>query len=153
MKPSKSSPYLCFLISWVVTFLIMAGSVIYGNMAVKHRRGLFVSRHNIIRWSERLFVLTCFGIIVCSEMSRTSIEFPTLLIYSMISNIFVVVFAASIRKPNFYHVDGVADHILIGQLYYLNFYALYMGIVWTLSSGFILADWDVPLEELFKAKR
>ncbi|EDW61714.1 uncharacterized protein [Drosophila virilis] len=150
MKPAKSSPYLCFIISWVVTFLIMGVSVIYGNMAVKHRRGLFVSRHNIIRWSERLFVLTCFGIIVCSEMKRVTIEFPTLLIYSLMSNIFVVIFAASIRKPNFYHVGNVADHILIGQLYYLNFYALYMGIVWTLSSGFELANYDVSLATLFK---
>ncbi|XP_070065866.1 uncharacterized protein [Drosophila virilis] len=137
MKPAKSSPYLCFIISWVVTFLIMG-----------------VSRHNIIRWSERLFVLTCFGIIVCSEMKRVTIEFPTLLIYSLMSNIvrrqFVVIFAASIRKPNFYHVGNVADHILIGQLYYLNFYALYMGIVWTLSSGFELANYDVSLATLFK---
>ncbi|XP_030564334.1 uncharacterized protein LOC115765079 isoform X2 [Drosophila novamexicana] len=150
MKPSKSSPYLCMLISFLVTFLIMGVSVVYGNMAVKHRRGLFVSRHNIIRWSERLFVLTCFGIIVSSEMKRATIEFPTLLVYSLMSNIFVVVYAASIRKPNFYQVNNVADHILIGQLYYLNFYALYMGIVWTLSSGFELANYDTTLATLMK---
>lgn len=41
----------------------------------------------MIRWSERLFVLTSFGIIVCSEMNRDSIEFPTLFTYTMMSNI------------------------------------------------------------------
>ncbi|KAH8370393.1 hypothetical protein KR093_003270 [Drosophila rubida] len=158
MKPARRAPYTSLLVSWVLTFFIMAVSVIYGNIAVKHRRGLFVScihhlqdlslafcnflqvtRHNVIRWSERLFVLTSFGIIVCSEMRRVTIEFPTLFVYSMLSNVFVIIFAASIRKPNFYHMDAIGDHILIGQLYYLNFYALYMGYVWTTAAGFELA--------------
>ncbi|KAH8300274.1 hypothetical protein KR044_012442 [Drosophila immigrans] len=139
MKPARKAPYTSLVVSWVLTFFIMAVSVIYGNIAVKHRRGLFVTRHNVIRWSERLFVLTSFGIIVASEMRRVTIEFPTLFVYSMMSNIFVVIFAASIRKPNFYHLDAVGDHILIGQLYYLNFYALYMGYVWTTAAGLELA--------------
>ncbi|KAL7736209.1 hypothetical protein ACLKA6_002892 [Drosophila palustris] len=141
MKPAKKAPYTSLVISWLLTFFIMAVSVVYGNLAVKHRRGLFVSRHNVIRWSERLFVLTSFGIIVCSEMRRNTIEFPTLFVYSMLSNIFVVIFAASIRKPNFYHLDAIGDHILIGQLYYLNFFALYMGYVWTTVSGFELIEY------------
>ncbi|KAM8714468.1 hypothetical protein ACLKA7_014577 [Drosophila subpalustris] len=141
MKPAKKAPYTSLVISWLLTFFIMAVSVVYGNLAVKHRRGLFVSRHNVIRWSERLFVLTSFGIIVCSEMRRNTIEFPTLFVYSMLSNIFVVIFAASIRKPNFYHLDAIGDHILIGQLYYLNFFALYMGYVWTTVSGFELIQY------------
>jgi len=41
----------------------------------------------VILWSERIFVLTCFGIIVCAEMKRVAIEFPTLLLYTMISNV------------------------------------------------------------------
>ncbi|XP_060653244.1 uncharacterized protein LOC132789327 [Drosophila nasuta] len=139
MKPARRAPYTSLLVSWGLTFFIMAVSVIYGNIAVKHRRGLFVTRHNVIRWSERLFVLTSFGIIVCSEMRRVTIEFPTLFVYSMLSNIFVIIFAASIRKPNFYHLDAIGDHILIGQLYYLNFYALYMGYVWTTAAGLELA--------------
>lgn len=144
MKPARKAPYCSLLISWVLTFFILVLSVIYGNIAVKHRRGLFVTRHNIIRWSERIFVLTSFGIIVCSEMRRVSIEFPTLLVYSMISNIFVIIFAASIRKPNFYHLDAIGDHILIGQLYYLNFYALYMGYVWTITAGCELIGVRLP---------
>ncbi|XP_034477114.1 uncharacterized protein LOC117783694 [Drosophila innubila] len=141
MKPARRAPYTSLALSWILTFCIMAISVLYGNIAVKHRRGLFLSRHNVIRWSERLFVLTSFGIIVCSEMRRVSIEFPTLFIYSMLSNVFVIIFAASIRKPNFYHLDAVGDHMLIGQLYYLNFYALYMGYVWTTASGFELTGY------------
>ncbi|XP_022230455.1 uncharacterized protein LOC111079543 isoform X2 [Drosophila obscura] len=150
MKPAKTAPYISFIVSFVLTFIIMAISLCYGNLAANHRRGLFMSRHNVIRWSERLFVLTSFGIIVCSEMKRVTIEFPTLLIYTMLSNIFVVIFAASIRKRNFYHYETPADHILIGQLYYLNFYALYMGYVWTTASGLELMDWHISILDLFK---
>lgn len=39
------------------------------------------------------------------------------------------------RRPGFYHMDSDHDPILIGQLYYLNFYALFMGYVWTMMSG------------------
>ncbi|ALC40587.1 CG12914, partial [Drosophila busckii] len=134
MKPAKTAPYTGLMISWVMTFLMMGIGVLYGNLAVRHRRGLFISRHNVIRWSERLFVLTSFGIIVCSEMRRVSIEFPTLLVYTLMSNVFVIIFAASIRRPQFYHANTRADYILIGQLYYLNFYALYMGFVWTIAA-------------------
>lgn len=48
---------------------------------------------------------------------------------------FVIIFAASMRRPGFYHMDSDHDPILIGQLYYLNFYALFMGYVWTMMSG------------------
>ncbi|XP_034654451.1 uncharacterized protein LOC117892355 isoform X1 [Drosophila subobscura] len=150
MKPAKTAPYISFIVSFVLTFAIMAISLCYGNLAVNHRRGLFISRHNVIRWSERLFVLTSFGIIVCSEMKRVTIEFPTLLIYTMLSNIFVVVFAASMRKRNFYHFEPPGDHILIGQLYYLNFYALYMGYVWTTASGLQLIGWNISIGDFFK---
>ncbi|XP_002004958.2 uncharacterized protein LOC6579061 [Drosophila mojavensis] len=143
MKPAKAAPYICLITSWVLTFIVMAISVFYGNCAIKHKRGLFVSRHNVIRWSERIYVLTCFGIIICAEMKRITIEFPALLIYTIISNVFVIIFAASIRKPKFYQVDEVADHILIGQLYYLNFFALYMSYVWTTAAGIELAKWDL----------
>ncbi|XP_001360802.3 uncharacterized protein LOC6590523 isoform X1 [Drosophila persimilis] len=150
MKPAKTAPYISLIISVALTFIVMAISLCYGNLAVRHRRGLFVSRHNVIRWSERLFVLTSFGIIVCAEMKRITIEFVTLLVYTTLSNIFVVIFAASIRKPNFYHYEPKGDHILIGQLYYLNFYALYMGYVWTTASWFEIMDWNVKLTDLFK---
>lgn len=129
----------------------------------------------MIRWSERLFVLTSFGIIVCSEMNRDSIEFPTLFTYTMMSNIvsnkahaklsnfestlrsafslacafkssifqmlticllqFVVIFAASMHRPGFFHMDSPHDHLLIGQLYYLNFFALFMGYELTMIAG------------------
>ncbi|XP_046866270.1 uncharacterized protein LOC6646035 isoform X2 [Drosophila willistoni] len=145
MKPAKKAPYISLLVSLVLTYFIMLVSLIYGNLAVRHRRGLFMSRHNIIRWSERLFVLTSFGIIVASEMKRVIIEFPTLFIYTLLSNVFVIIFAASMRKPNFYHIEMKADNILIGQLYYLNFYALYMGYVWTTAAGIELMGWNVNL--------
>ncbi|XP_032590405.1 uncharacterized protein LOC6561156 isoform X2 [Drosophila grimshawi] len=87
MKPVKRAPYICLIVSSVLTFMVMGISVMYGNMATSHRRGLFMSRRNIIRWSERVFVLTCFGIILCSEMKRFSIEIPSLLIYTSMGNI------------------------------------------------------------------
>ncbi|XP_023170778.2 uncharacterized protein LOC115483364 isoform X2 [Drosophila hydei] len=135
MKPAKTAPFISLVVSWALTFVVMAISFIYGNCAVAHQRGLFVSRHNVIRWSERMYVLTCFGIIVCAEMKHISIEFPALFIYTVMSNIFVIVFAASIRKPKFYQSEDIADHILIGQLYYLNIFALYMSYVWTTAAG------------------
>ncbi|XP_030369061.1 uncharacterized protein LOC115620061 [Scaptodrosophila lebanonensis] len=143
MKPAKKAPNECLGLSWIMTFVIMGLSICYGNLAVPHKRGLFLTRHNVIRWSERIFVLTSFGIIVCSEMKRASIEFPTLFIYTMVSNVFVVIFAASMRKPDFYHDESPGDFILIGQLYYLNFYALYMGYVWTMAAGL---DWYQDLK-------
>nr|XP_016930187.1 uncharacterized protein LOC108009950 isoform X2 [Drosophila suzukii] len=145
MKPAKRAPYLSLILSVFLTFLMMIISVIYGNKAIKHQRGLFV-----ILWSERIFVLTCFGIIVCAEMKRVAIEFPTLLLYTMISNVFVVIFAASLRRPHFYHYDSNGDYILIGQLYYLNFFALYMGYVWTTASFLELMGWDADVEGIFK---
>nr|XP_016930186.1 uncharacterized protein LOC108009950 isoform X1 [Drosophila suzukii] len=150
MKPAKRAPYLSLILSVFLTFLMMIISVIYGNKAIKHQRGLFTTRNKVILWSERIFVLTCFGIIVCAEMKRVAIEFPTLLLYTMISNVFVVIFAASLRRPHFYHYDSNGDYILIGQLYYLNFFALYMGYVWTTASFLELMGWDADVEGIFK---
>uniref|UniRef100_A0A6P4E3P0 Uncharacterized protein LOC108037724 isoform X2 n=2 Tax=Drosophila rhopaloa TaxID=1041015 RepID=A0A6P4E3P0_DRORH len=87
MKPAKRAPYFSLIVSVFLTFLMMSISVIYGNKAVHQRRGLFTSRNKVILWSERIFVLTCFGIIVCAEMKRVTIEFPTLLVYTIISNV------------------------------------------------------------------
>lgn len=124
-------------------------------------------------------------------MNRDSIEFPTLFVYTMMSNIvsidnnsqkstcatflkvvsnfesilrtaliecafkapnwfllticllqFVVIFAASMHRPGFYHMDSPHDHLLIGQLYYINFFALFMGYEMTMQTGF----------EIYKAK-
>ncbi|XP_050743400.1 uncharacterized protein LOC108022898 isoform X2 [Drosophila biarmipes] len=41
MKPAKRAPYLSLILSIFLTFLMMVISVIYGNKAVKHQRGLF----------------------------------------------------------------------------------------------------------------
>ncbi|KAH8394872.1 hypothetical protein KR222_008270 [Zaprionus bogoriensis] len=144
MKPAKKAYYMSLLFSWVLTAIMMIISIIYADIAFNHKRGLFISRHNVICWSERLFVLTSFGIIVCSEMKRVSIEFPSLFIYCMMSNIFVIIFAASIRKPDFYHLEAKGEHILIGQLYYLNFFALYMSYVWTAEAGYEVIGYKMP---------
>ncbi|XP_017110459.1 uncharacterized protein LOC108134605 [Drosophila elegans] len=156
MKPAKRAPYVSLILSFFLTLLMMIISVIYGNKAVHHRRGLYISRSKVILWSERLYVLTCFGIIVCAEMRRVTIEFSTLFIYTTMSNVFVIIFAASMRRPNFYHYDCNGDYILIGQLYYLNFFALYMGYVYTVASFIELMGWNVTvksiIEDLFVRK-
>nr|NP_001286275.1 uncharacterized protein Dmel_CG12914, isoform B [Drosophila melanogaster]AHN56073.1 uncharacterized protein Dmel_CG12914, isoform B [Drosophila melanogaster] len=144
MKPAKRAPYISLILSIFLTFLMMIISVIYGNSAIKHKKGLFV-----ILWSERIFVLTCFGIIVCAEMKRVIIEFPTLLVYTILSSVFVIVFGASMRKPNFYRQESTGDYILIGQLYYLNFFALYMGYVWTTASFIELMGWRADIHDIF----
>ncbi|KMY92739.1 uncharacterized protein LOC6733836 isoform X2 [Drosophila simulans] len=87
MKPAKRAPYISLILSIFLTFLMMIISVIYGNSAIKHKKGLFTTRHKVILWSERIFVLTCFGIIVCAEMKRVIIEFPTLLVYTILSSV------------------------------------------------------------------
>ncbi|XP_033152877.1 uncharacterized protein LOC117136215 isoform X2 [Drosophila mauritiana] len=149
MKPAKRAPYISLILSLFLTFLMMIISVIYGNSAIKHKKGLFTTRHKVILWSERIFVLTCFGIIVCAEMKRVIIEFPTLLVYTILSSVFVMVFAASMRKPNFYRQESTGDYILIGQLYYLNFFALYMGYVWTTASFIELMGWRADIHDIF----
>nr|XP_017034624.1 uncharacterized protein LOC108083386 isoform X3 [Drosophila kikkawai] len=143
MKPTKRAPYFCLLISAAITLLIMVISVTYGHIAINHKRGLFISRHNVILWSERIFVLTCFGIIVTAEMKRTMVELPCMIIYTCLSNVFVIVFGASVRRPHFYHDDAPGDYILIGQLYYLNFFALYMSYVWTLDMILEVSEWKM----------
>ncbi|KAH8232145.1 hypothetical protein KR032_000485, partial [Drosophila birchii] len=142
MKPAKKAPYLSLGISFVLTYLMMGCSALYGHAAKSHKKGLFIPRHKVILWSERIFVLTCFGIIVCAELKHVTFEFPTLLIYTLMSNVFVIIFSASIRRPNFYRTTGQGDYILIGQLYYLNYFALYMGIVWTTASFMDIMQWD-----------
>ncbi|XP_017054258.1 uncharacterized protein LOC108096852 isoform X2 [Drosophila ficusphila] len=151
MKPAKRAPHMCLIMSFFLTIVIMIIGVIYGNKATNHRKGLFTSRSKVILWSERIFVLTCFGIIVCAEMRRVAIEFPTLLVYTLISNVFVIIFAASMRRPDFFRPDSSGDHILIGQLYYLNAFALYMGYVWTTSSFLELMEWDVSAVGIIKS--
>ncbi|XP_017066616.1 uncharacterized protein LOC108104830 [Drosophila eugracilis] len=150
MKPAKRASYICLIIGVILTIIVMIISIIFGNKSAKYQRGLFTSRHKVILWSERVFVLTCFGIIVCAEMKRVAIEFPTLLTYTLISNVFVLIFAASIRRPNFYHWHSKGDYILIGQLYYLNFFALYMGYVATMASFMELMEWDADVRGVFK---
>ncbi|KAH8254877.1 hypothetical protein KR038_003627, partial [Drosophila bunnanda] len=145
MKPAKHAPHFCLAVSFVFTYLMMLISAIYGYAARNHKRGLFISRHKLILWSERLFVVTCFGIIVSAEIKNVNIEFPTLLVYTLMSNVFVVIFAASLRRPNFYHRMDHGDYILIGQLYYLNYFALYMSIVWTTASFLQIMKWDIDL--------
>lgn len=39
------------------------------------------------------------------------------------------------HRPGFYHMDSPHDNLLIGQLYYLNFFALFMGYELTMKSG------------------
>ncbi|KAH8373857.1 hypothetical protein KR200_010396, partial [Drosophila serrata] len=167
MKPTKHAPYLCLTISAVVTIISMVISVVYGCISMRHKRGLFVSgifnatsgfltgcvcpqisRHNVILWSERLFVLTCFGIILTVEMQRVLIELPIMVIYMLLSNVFVIIFGASVRRPHFYHEDAQGDFILIGQLYYLNFFALYMSYLWTLDLILELTEWKVSNKEI-----
>ncbi|XP_032570913.1 uncharacterized protein LOC6608478 isoform X2 [Drosophila sechellia] len=43
MKPAKRAPYISLILSIILTFLMMIISVIYGNSAIKHKKGLFVS--------------------------------------------------------------------------------------------------------------
>lgn len=43
MKPAKKGHYIYLIISWVLTVLMMIVSVTYGEIAIKHQRGLFVS--------------------------------------------------------------------------------------------------------------
>jgi len=43
MKPAKRAPYISLILSIFLTFLMMIISVIYGNSAIKHKKGLFVS--------------------------------------------------------------------------------------------------------------
>ncbi|XP_020803497.1 uncharacterized protein LOC110180176 isoform X2 [Drosophila serrata] len=148
MKPTKHAPYLCLTISAVVTIISMVISVVYGCISMRHKRGLFISRHNVILWSERLFVLTCFGIILTVEMQRVLIELPIMVIYMLLSNVFVIIFGASVRRPHFYHEDAQGDFILIGQLYYLNFFALYMSYLWTLDLILELTEWKVSNKEI-----
>ncbi|KAH8343502.1 hypothetical protein KR059_011721, partial [Drosophila kikkawai] len=151
MKPAMKAPYLTLAVSFVFTYWMMFISAIYGYNARHHKRGLFVSRHNVILWSERIFVVTCFGIIVCDEMANVTIEFLTLLVYTLMSNVFVVIFAASLRRPNFYHPHDLGDFILIGQLYYLNYFALYMSIVWTLDVLLDIMEWDTSFFQFFNS--
>ncbi|KAH8388712.1 hypothetical protein KR200_005462, partial [Drosophila serrata] len=145
MKPAQQAPYFCLAISLGVTYMMMGLGAIYGHAARRHERGLFISRHKVILWSERLFVVTCFGIIVSAELNNVYIEFPTLVVYTLMSNVFVIMFGASLRRPNFYHRNGPGDYILIGQLYYLNFFALYMSIVWTTASFLEIMDFDIDI--------
>ncbi|KAH8280768.1 hypothetical protein KR054_010699, partial [Drosophila jambulina] len=140
MKPTRRAPYFCVLTSATVTLLMMVVSLAYGYISIKHKRGLFISRHHVILWSERLFVLTCFGIIITAEMERAPLELPIMIIYMLLSNVFVIIFGASLRRPHFYH-DDEGDYILIGQLYYLNFFALYMSYVWTLDLILEVTEW------------
>ncbi|KAH8289464.1 hypothetical protein KR054_005789 [Drosophila jambulina] len=143
MKLAKRASYFTLAVSVGFTYLMMLISAIYGCAARRRHRGLFISRHKVILWSERLFVVTCFGIIVCAEMHNIYIEFSTLIAYTLMSNVFVIVFGASLRRPNFYHRKAEGDYILIGQLYYLNFFALYMSIVWTTHAVLDHAGWDI----------
>ncbi|XP_023170932.1 uncharacterized protein LOC115483364 isoform X4 [Drosophila hydei] len=144
LKRFLTKHYYVSLMNFFVSFISIQLYVFFYSMLERKSKwirlfvGIWtyeVSRHNVIRWSERMYVLTCFGIIVCAEMKHISIEFPALFIYTVMSNIFVIVFAASIRKPKFYQSEDIADHILIGQLYYLNIFALYMSYVWTTAAG------------------
>ncbi|KAH8235403.1 hypothetical protein KR038_007023, partial [Drosophila bunnanda] len=148
MKPTKRAPYLCLTISAVVTIISMVISMVYGCISMHHKRGLFISRHNVILWSERLFVLTCLGIILTLEMQRVIIELPIMVIYMLLSNVFVIIFGASVRRPHFYHEDVEEDFILIGQLYYLNFFALYMTYLWTLELVLEMTEWKIPNKDI-----
>ncbi|XP_020802817.1 uncharacterized protein LOC110179571 isoform X2 [Drosophila serrata] len=87
MKPAQQAPYFCLAISLGVTYIMMGLGAIYGHAARRHERGLFISRHKVILWSERLFVVTCFGIIVSAELNNVYIEFPTLVVYTLMSNV------------------------------------------------------------------
>ncbi|KAH8238148.1 hypothetical protein KR032_000130, partial [Drosophila birchii] len=141
MKPTKRAPYFCHVVSAVATFLMIALSAGYGHIAMKHKRGLFITRSNVILWSERLYVLTCFGIIITVELQRSLVKLPIMVTYMVLSNVYVIIFGASIRRPYFYHYGAPGDYILIGQLYYLNFFALYMSYLWTLELFLQLTGW------------
>ncbi|EDV36085.1 uncharacterized protein Dana_GF12785 [Drosophila ananassae] len=142
MKPTRNPTYLCIIISIILTYLMMLIGWIYGNVASKYRKGCFTSRLRAILRSEQIYALTCFGIIVCAGMKRTGFELCLMLVCTMISNVFIVIFAASIRRHYFYREYIVSDYIFIGQLYYLNCYTLCMSYVWTLSCLLKFVNWD-----------
>lgn len=54
MKPAKRAPYFSLVISVFLTYLMMVVSVVYGNLATRHKRGLFVS---FLRVSSQSLVL------------------------------------------------------------------------------------------------
>lgn len=43
MKPAKKGHFVYLVISWLLTVGMMIVSVVYGEIAIKHQRGLFVS--------------------------------------------------------------------------------------------------------------
>jgi len=57
MKPAKRAPYLSLILSVFLTFLMMIISVIYGNKAIKHQRGLFVGKALTVATDTHLFHL------------------------------------------------------------------------------------------------
>ncbi|KAH8232875.1 hypothetical protein KR026_001298 [Drosophila bipectinata] len=133
MKPVRKPTYLSFFISVFLTYLMLGIGWIYGSISATKRRGCFMSRLRVVLWSERIFALTCFGVIVCAEMKRSGIEITSMLVYTLISNTFVVIFAASMKRQHFFRENIDSDYIFIAQLYYLNLFALCMSYVWALD--------------------
>ncbi|KAH8272823.1 hypothetical protein KR018_001116 [Drosophila ironensis] len=149
MKSLYKTEHLSLIVSVLLTYVMMFLSWIYARAVSSHRRAFYTSRLGILLWSERIFVLNCFGIIVCSDMKRLELELFFMIPNTMISTVFVVMFAASLQRPQFF-LYNVGDVLLIGHLHYLNCYALFINYVWTSECFLGVMKWKKTTENTFE---